>query len=412
MRIGYISHWFDPEGGAAGHPGIAARALMRRGHDLTVLTGFPHYPRGEVFEGYRIRPHARERIDGMDVHRTPIYPSHDVRALARAANYLSYSAAGAMAAPRCLSDVDVALVYSTPATAAVPALSLKAIRHVPFAVWIQDLWPQSVTSSGFLDDSSGGRVERTLHRFCDTVYQQASLIGVTSPGMADLVLSRGVPERKVRLVPNWADETAFQPAPASPALRAELGITRRFTLMYAGNLGEMQGLGTLMETAALLRDRTDVGIAIVGGGVLETSLKQRATALGLDNVQFIPSQPFHRMSEVLALADVLLVSLKDVPLLRSTTPSKLQANLAVGKPILGAVAGDAADIITSSGAGRVTVPGDAEAMAAAVRSFADESPARLAALGRLALKHYRTEFSERVAGDHLSDLVCDAADPR
>lgn len=303
----------------------------------------------------------------------------------------------------------MALVYSTPATAAVPALALKAARRLPFAVWIQDMWPQSVTSSGFLDDSPGGRVERTLHRFCDTVYQHASLIGVTSPGMADLVLSRGVPERKVRLVPNWADEAAFQPTPASPNLRAELGINRRFTLMYAGNLGEMQGLGSLIDAAALLQDRSDVGIAIVVGGVLEASLKQQADALGLDNVQFVPSQPFNRMSDVLALADVLLVSLKDVPLLRSTTPSKLQANLAVGKPILGAVAGDAADIITSSGAGRVTVPGDAGALAAAILSFVDDSPDQLAALGRRAREHYVTEFSERVAGDHLSDLVCDAA---
>lgn len=410
MRIGYVSHWFDPEGGAAGHPGIAARALMRRGHDLTVLTGFPHYPRGEVFDGYRVRPHARESIDGMDVHRTPIYPSHNVRAVARAANYLSYSAAGAMAAPRCLAKVDVALVYSTPATAAVPALVLKATRRVPFAVWIQDMWPQSVTSSGFLDDSTDGRVERTLHRFCDTVYRHASLIGVTSPGMADLVLSRGVPARKVRLVPNWADESAFRPTSPSSALRAELGLSRRFTLMYAGNLGEMQGLGTLIEAAALLQDRSDVGIAIVGGGVLESPLKRQAQACGLDNVQFIPSQPFARMSDVLALADVLLVSLKDVPLLRSTTPSKLQASLAVGKPVLGAVAGDAAKIIASSGAGRVTAPGDAAALATAVRCFADDSQERLAVLGKRAREHYSVTFSEKIAGDLLSTLVCDAAD--
>jgi len=405
VRLAMFSHWYDPEGGAAAGPGTIARALRDRGHDVHVVTGFPSYPTGTVFPGYRVRPYQRESLDGVTVHRSAVYPSHDTRGAHRAANYLSFALSGAVNAVTRLPRVDAALVYSTPATAAVPGMALRALRGVPYVVQIQDMWPQSVTSSGFLPSATDGRAERALHRFCDGVYRRATTIAVTSPGMRGIVEERGVDPLKIEFVPNWADEACFRPATVTPQLTAEFGPFRPFTAMYAGNFGELQALHKVVDAAALLRDDTSIGFVLVGGGVAEGRLRSRVADLGLDNVRFVPPQPFGRMSDVLALGDVQLISLKDVPLLRSTLPSKVQANMAAGRPIIAAVAGDAASVIASAGAGFVSAPEDPVALAAAVSRMHRLDAQDRQAMGVRAREHYLAHFSERVVGDHLSEIL-------
>jgi len=409
MRIAIMSHWYDPEGGAAAGPGTIARALRDRGHDVHVVTGFPNYPTGTVFPGYRVRPYQREILDGITVHRSAIFPSHDTGAVKRASNYLSFACTGAVNAVIRLPRVDVSLIYSTPATAAIPGMALRALRGVPYVVQIQDMWPQTVTSSGFLDNATSSRAERILQWFCDAVYKRATTIAVTSPGMRRLIEERGIDPLKIEFVPNWADEACFAPTTVTPRLVEEFGPFRAFTVMYAGNFGEMQALHNLVEAARILRDDKDLGFVLVGGGVAEDSLRSRVAELGLDNVRFIPSQPFVRMSDMLSLGDVQLISLKDVPMMRSTLPSKIQANMASGRPIIGAVSGDVASAITSSGAGFVCSPEDPIALADAVRRMAQLSAQERKSMGVRARTHYLENFSEQVVGDHLSQLLTSAS---
>lgn len=405
MRIGMLSHWYDPEGGAAAGPGTIARALHQRGHSVDVVTGFPIYPTGRVADGYKIRAYQRESRDGVTVHRVPIYPSHDTRPAHRMGNYLSFAASGAAVAPAVLKHCDIIYVYSTPATAAIPALALSALRHLPIVLHVQDLWPQTVTASGFIDDAPAGLMERVLHRYCDLVYRRAQRIAVTSPGMADFVVERGVPRDKVSFVPNWAEEISFRPMSRDSNLGRELGLNAPFTVMYAGNLGEMQQLDVVLDAAACLINEPDLEITLVGGGVLRNHLAQRIEREGLHNVRLIEPQPFSRMASVLSLGDVQLITLKDFPLYRSTLPSKLQATLAAGRPIVGALSGDAADVIERSGAGIVASPGDARALAGAIRSMRDEGPAALADMGRAGRAHYDATYSEQTVGDKLDDLL-------
>lgn len=403
-----ISHWYDPEGGAAAGPGTIARALRDRGHDVHVVTGFPNYPNGKTFPGYSVRPYQREILNGVTVHRSAVYPSHDTRAADRAANYLSFACSGALNALIHLPQVDVSLVYSSPATAAIPGLALRALRGVPYVVQIQDMWPHSVTSSGFLGKTSSGRAERILHRFCDAVYKRASTIAVTSPGMRDLVEDRGIDPTRIQFVPNWADEKCFVPATVTKGMLEEFGPFRPFTAMYAGNFGDVQALDHVIEAASVLRGDKGIGFVLVGGGVAEGRLRSRVVQLGLDNVRFLPSQPFGRMADMLALGDVQVVSLIDRPLFRSTLPSKLQANMAAGRPIIGAVAGDAANVINSSGAGFVSRPEDSIALAESIRRMAALSAHELEAMGVRGRTYYAKHFSEQAAGDCLSRLLTEA----
>ena len=409
MRVGMVSHWYDPEGGAAAGPGTIARALHQRGHRVGVVTGFPIYPSGRVADGYRIRPYQRQVMEGVAVHRAPIYPSHDDRAMHRMANYLSFAASGSAVATATLKRSDVLYVYSSPATAAIPALPLSVVGRIPMVVHIQDLWPQTVTASGFVADAPAGRMERALHRFCDLVYSRATTIAVSSPGMADLIADRGIPRGKLRFLPNWAEEKSFHPTHKDRALESSLGLKGTFTAMYAGNFGEMQQLDTVLDAAALLLPDPDIEIVLVGDGVMATHLRGRVDSEGLTNVKFVAPQPFKQMSAVLALGDVQLISLKDVPLYRSTLPSKLQATLAAGRPVIGALSGDAASIIADSKAGLVTAPGDPYELSMAIRSMKDAGHDWRVAAGLSARSFYAQHFSEQAIGDELVSILTDAS---
>ncbi|MBB1039788.1 MULTISPECIES: glycosyltransferase family 4 protein [unclassified Dietzia] len=400
-----LSHWFDPEGGAAAGPGTIARALLRRGHEVDVLTGYPIYPAGRVFDGYRIRPYMREQISGVNVHRVPTYPSHDDNARRRMANYLSYAVTSAIAAPVLLRKADVVFVYSSPATVATAAGPLRALNGIPYVMQIQDLWPDTVTSSDFVNKSTKYTMEKALHAYCNEIYRRAAHIAVISPGMVDLLVDRGVSQHKVSVVPNWAEESSFRPAARDYELARTLGVTREFNVMYAGNLGEMQNLDSLIDAASLLRARRDIGFALVGDGVKRDQLTQRAEELGLDNVTFIPPQPFENMTDILALADAQLVTLKDLPLYRATMPSKIQANMAAGQAIIAAAAGDAAEVVRDASCGFTAPPNDPQALADAVAQMANLGPPAWVRFGESAYKYYQANFSEKTVGDSLEELL-------
>jgi colanic acid biosynthesis glycosyl transferase WcaI len=223
MRIGMISQWYDPEEGSPAVAGAIARSLLALGHEIHVLTGFPNYPTGRLYPGYRMRLYQYENRSGVHVHRVPLLPSHDRSALRRACSYLSF-AASASTQLSLLHRMEAWLVYSTPATVALPAMLARATFGRPYVMLIQDLWPDTVTESGFLRE---GRVLRAttrgLHTFCTASYHRASQVAVTSPGMADILIDRGVPAARLSVVPNWVDETVFRPVDRDKALAHRLG---------------------------------------------------------------------------------------------------------------------------------------------------------------------------------------------
>lgn len=411
MRIGYISQWFDPETGSAATPGIIARALSSRGHEVDVLTGFPNYPEGRVYDGYSISRYLREERDGLTVHRVPLIPTHKSGALSRVLNYTSFAISAGVVGAKVLRGVDVVLVHSTPATVAAPAMLAKTLYGTPFVPMIQDLWPDTVTSSGFLGEGPASGVEKVLHRFCDAVYRKASHIAVISPGMSASIQKRGIDSGKITFTPNWVDEATFRPEIRDEALRRSFGLSRNFVVMYAGNYGEFQALDVVLEAAERLRPRLDIQFAFVGGGVMEGSLRSIAREKSLDNVVFIPPQPFAAMTNVLALGDLHLVSLQDRPLFRITLPSKLQATLAAGKPLVGTVRGDAEAVICESGAGRTSAPGDPDDLARVIAEMADE-PQKTAEMGASGRAYYERVFSESSSVGRLIDLLEKATEGR
>ncbi|PZS25948.1 MAG: glycosyltransferase WbuB [Pseudonocardiales bacterium] len=407
-----VTQWYDPETASAVVPGIIARSLHDRGHEIDVLTGIPNFPSGNVHSNYHIRPYQRETLQGITVHRAPLYPSHDPRALKRVANYLSFATSASAVGLRALRDVDALLVYSTPATVALPAMVMRAVRGIPYVLFVPDLWPQTVTATDLVRPATSAHLERVLHHFCDAVYSRASSIVVTSPGMVDLIVARGVDPEKISVVTNWVDEGAFFPSPPDADFAKNLDSDREFTVMYAGNFGAAQGLEVVMEAAALLRDRRDVGFVMVGSGVAERGLRDMVTKLRLDNVRFVGPQPMSEMAGVLSHGDIQLVSLRDAPLFRTTMPSKVQATMAAGRPIIGVVSGDAADVIVESGTGVAVPPGDSGALADAIRAACALTTSELNARGANGRDYYLKNMSQHVNSERLSLLLETASNMR
>jgi colanic acid biosynthesis glycosyl transferase WcaI len=412
MRTIFLTQWFDPEPGAIrGLP--LARWLTSRGHDVRVLTGVPNYPGGRVYSGYRMRIWQREVMDGVPVLRVPLYPSHDASSVGRVMNYTSFALSAATLGAALIGRGDVAFVYHPPATIGLPAVVLKALRGMPFIYHIADMWPESVVESGMLDSAAVRRmVHGLLSMWCRAVYRQARAITVLSPGFKRLLVERGVPGHKIHVIYNWTDEAMFHPEPRDEALGRELGLAERFNILYAGNIGPLQGLDTVVRAAARVRSVRAIQIVVVGVGQQEDELRALARSVGATNVLFVGRRPYQEMPRIGALADVHLVHLRDLPFFRATIPSKTQVALACARPVLMAVNGDAADIVRKAEAG-VTCPAEDESrLADAMVTLAETSREELEAMGQRGRRFYLDEMSLDIGGRDMDRLLREVGGPR
>ncbi len=207
------------------------------------------------------------------------------------------------------------------------------------------------------------------------------------------------------MIYNWTDEGAFYPADPDPELGRELGFDGKFNFVYAGNLGPMQGLETLIHAAKQISDLPDAQIVIAGTGHEEDKLKALASEIGVTNVRFLGRRQYWEMTGINALADVLLVHLRDLPFFAATIPGKTQVALASGRATLMAVAGDAADLVRQADAGLACPPENADALAAAMRDLYNTPRDRLAEMGRNAAAFYQREISLEVGATRTEEIL-------
>jgi colanic acid biosynthesis glycosyl transferase WcaI len=397
MKILVLTQWFEPEPTFKGL--LFARELAARGHEVEVLTGFPNYPGGKIYPGYRVRPWIREQINGIQVLRVALYPSHSSSGFHRALNYVSFALSAAIIGTALIRRPDVVYVYHPPITIGLAAVVIGFFRRVPFVYDIQDLWPDTVAASGMMSNPAALAL---LRRCCELVYCRARHITVLSRGFKDRLVSRGVPSHKIDVIYNWCDETAVKPN-RGPVTR--LGAVDRFCILFAGTMGHAQGLESVLRAAQICRTSSPAAeFLFMGGGVDRHRLEGIAQEMELDNVRFLPRQPMHAMGGVLAGADALLVHLQDDPLFRITIPSKTQAYLAAGKPILMGIRGDAADLVRRACAGIFCEPGHPHSIAEAVGRLVDAGPDRLAEMGRNGAIFYERELSVSVGVDKFDRI--------
>lgn len=398
-RILYLSQWFWPEPGARGLKVV--KDLIARGYEVEVLTGFPNYPSGTLAPGYRLAPYLREDVEGVLVHRVFLYPSHDRSSFGRALNYLSFFVSAFLFCLLEASRFDLIYVYHPPITTGLAAALSGMIRRKPFVLEVQDLWPDSVAVSGM---SATSTLAKVLGPICMFVYRRAALLLAQSQGMAARLVERGVRPERVDVFFNWADEES---ARANSSYEVDgLGFEGYFNFVYAGNLGAVQALEVLIEAAHRLAQRTPpIQLTLIGEGTEKERLQTLVSDLGARNVQIRPGVSPSEIGDVLAASDVQVVHLKDDPLFEITIPSKTQFYLAMGRPILIGVSGEAATIVTEAGAGVAVAPENSEAMAQAMLDLATLPQAALDAMGARGRAYYDTRFAFNKTMDRIADHI-------
>jgi colanic acid biosynthesis glycosyl transferase WcaI len=389
MRILMVTQWFTPEPAFKGLP--FAKALADRGHEVQVLTGFPNYPGGKVYPGYRIRLIQRETIEGVSIIRVPLYPSHDSSAVRRILNYVSFAVSATLIGLIAIRKADVMYVYHPPATVSLPAMVIGWIRRIPYVYDLQDLWPDTLAATGMVNSRF---VLGLVSAWCNLTYRSAAKVVVLSPGFKKTLVHRGVPDTRLEVIYNWCDEDKISLGQRNQEIEGPLGSPDLFNVVFAGIMGKAQGLDTVLEAAALLGEKLpNVRLVFVGGGVDADRLKQVAEAKKLSNVLFLPRRPVSEIGEILTKADVLLVHLKKDPLFTITIPSKIQAYLAAGRPILVGVEGDAAELIRNSRSGAAYDPASAASLAEAVELLYKMPKASLEEMGKNGHRFYVDELS-------------------
>jgi glycosyltransferase involved in cell wall biosynthesis len=384
-----------------------SEALRAAGFDVHISTSVPNYPTGVVPPGYRASRGCRERIDGFSVTRAPVYPSHDHRALGRIANYMTFAVGSSWVGRHVLATADVSLVWATPATVGMPAL-VATLRHgTPYVLWVQDLWPDSVFATQFLTHPVVRRAaEAGLNPYLRALYSKAAHVVAITPGMRTTLIERGVPESKASVVYNWVDETVMRPERPNGWLRTAAGVPDGgFVMVFAGNMGSGQGLGDWVDAMVLVRDLADTHLVFLGTGSDRAKLEARVADLGLDSVHFVDPVPVTEVSEMVADADVSVLSLADEPLFHITTPSKTQAALAQGKAIICSAPGETSDVVRAAGAGWLAAPANVESIAQAIREARATSPEEIARRGEAGRRYYMANMSREVGAERLAAIL-------
>ncbi|HEV2012145.1 MAG TPA: glycosyltransferase family 4 protein, partial [Candidatus Limnocylindria bacterium] len=279
MRVLILSQYYDPE--PIPKPSEVAEGLRRRGHDVTVIAGLPNYPTGALYAGYHIVPWVHERVREIPVARVFEVPYHGRSAIGRVVNYLSFMTS-AIVGGLFVARPDVIYVWHPPLTVAVAASVIGAFRRVPFVLDVQDIWPEAVISSGVLREGFLADVMRRLERFA---YGRAQRILIVTNGAERNLLAKGVPQEKLVVLPNWIfGEVAIAPSSEDVRrARAELDADDAFIVTFAGNLGALQDLDTVLEASERLqRHPTKIAIRIIGDGSERKRLEHVARSKGLE----------------------------------------------------------------------------------------------------------------------------------
>lgn len=410
MKILVVSQYFWPENFRVND---LVKEWVTRGHEVTVLTGKPNYPDGQVFPEFARAPERFSDYEGARVHRVPML-ARSQGAMRLMLNYLSFVIGGCLWGPWLLRGLraDVIFVYEpSPITVGIPAVLLGRLKRAPVVLWVLDLWPETLAAVGAVRSPI---VLRMVGHLVSFIYNRCALVLGQSRAFIDSIGHYCRDRSKVRYFPSWAESLFLQ---ADGARAPEVPpATDTFSILFAGNIGEAQDFPAILDAAELLRHNERVRWLIVGDGRRFEWVKGEIARRQLhERVLLLGRFPVERMPSFYAHADALIASLKADPTFSMTIPGKVQSYLLAGKPILGMLDGEGASAIEAAGAGLVCPAGDAQGLVNAIERMAGMSPDERLAMGARGRQYAESEFDRDRLMDRLLAFFSEvgaAASPR
>ena len=401
MRILIVSQYFWPENFRVND---LAAELIKRGHGVTVLTGLPNYPDGQIFDAYRKNPKEFSAFQGAQVIRVPLLP-RGRRSLQLMLNYLSFVVTACLLGPWRLrgQTFDVVLANQlSPVTVGLPAALLARLKNASLAIWVLDLWPDTLLALGIVRSP---KLLGLIGQLVSFIYQRADLILAQSRSFVPQIRKLAGKDQRVEYLPSWAEDVFQNASEAEPATEV-MNLKGAFNVMFAGNIGESQDFSCILDAAERLREQTNIRWLIVGDGRMFTWVKDQIRLRKLERrVELLGRYPLERMPSFFMHADVMLVTLANQPIFSMTIPGKLQSYLAAGKPVVAALNGEGADLIQRSRAGKAVPAGNAQALADAVLTLSKLSPEERAAMGAAGLRVSLEEFDRSTIIGQMESLL-------
>lgn len=404
MRLLVVSQYFWPENFRVNE---LVSELVRRGHEVTVLTGRPNYPDGRVFAEFVRDPARFSRYEGARIVRVPLRPrGQGARQLAL--NYWSFLFWACLVGIWRLRGERYDAVFAfqvSPVTSALPALLIARLKRIPMLMWVLDLWPETLSAVGAIRSR---RVLDAVGNLVGFIYRRCDRVLVQSRAFFTSVERWAGSSANVRYFPAWV-EAVFDNGAPEPAPEVA-GFADTFNVMFAGNIGEAQDFPAILQAASALKDRPDIRWLVVGDGRALGDVRKDIERRGLEGrVVLLGRHALERMPSFFKAADAMLVSLKADPAFDMTIPGKVQSYLATGLPIVGMLGGEGARVIAEAGAGLVCRAGDGEALARNVAALAALPAAERMAMGERGRSYARQEFDRASLMSRLENWIAEAA---
>jgi len=378
--------------------------FVAKGHDVTVLTGVPNYPEGQVYGDYRRDPAQFSSYHGARVIRVPML-ARGKRSITLALNYLSFFTSASTIGSYKLrgQPFDSIFVYAvSPIMAAIPALVLGRLKKAPVFVWVLDLWPETLSAVGIIKHP---KLLGLVGKLVSWIYNRTDYLLLQSRSFEENVrqyCTRPISADRLVYFPSWAEDDFSAEVQASSDLLQRDDST--FTILFAGNLGEAQDFPAILKAAQAVKNDLPVRWVIVGDGRATEWLVRHVAEHQMDNVLLLGRHPLEKMPALFAAADALLVSLKTDEVFEKTIPGKVQAYLASGKPVIAMIDGEAARVVVESGAGMACGSGDVQGLARIVRTMGALGPSELDKMGLAGRHYYLKHFFKTTLFERLEAL--------
>ena len=388
MRVLIVTQYFFPENFRINE---IVRSLSEKGVEVDVLTGKPNYPEGRITEGYRAWGTLRETWGGATIFRAPLFPRGARSARRLAFNYLSFIFSGLIFGPWLLRkrQYDVVFVYGlSPILLAIPAIFLARLKQLKLVLWVQDLWPDSLSATGYIHHP---RLLRWVEWVVRWIYKHSDLILVQSKAFVAAV-SALAPGKSIAYYPNSVNATFGEQPDTRVILPKVEALETGFPLVFAGNVGVAQAVEVIVEAAELLKSHSEISFVVFGQGSRWDWMREQVSTRGLTNLHLPGRFPIETMPGLMQKAGALLVTLADEPIFAATVPNKIQAYMAAGRPILACLNGEGATVVEEAKAG-ISVPAeDAKALTDAVLKLYNMSPSERGLMGANGRKYFKAHF--------------------
>tara|TARA_B110000027_G_scaffold31387_1_gene34598 strand:+ start:17027 stop:18238 length:1212 start_codon:yes stop_codon:yes gene_type:complete len=399
MNILLVSQYFWPENFKIND---VAQGLVDKGHNVSVLTGLPNYPKGKFYKGYSFPRVNKEIHEGVTIYRAPVIPRGKGSSIRLFLNYLSLALSASLRVMFIKDKFDKILVYeASPVTIGIPAIIAKFRFNAPIYFWVQDLWPESITAAGGVKNKYVINLVDNLTRF---IYWQSKKILVQSMAFIPYILNQKVNKDKIIYLPN-STEKFYRKVDFNNKYKKTMPKDGPI-LMFAGNIGEAQGFDTIIKSASYLNESgVKVNWVILGDGRQRELIEKKITDLGLQkNFLFLGSYPSEEMPYFFVHADAMLVTLKKNLIFSMTIPNKIQSYMACSKPIIANLDGEGGRVILEAECGLVSPAEDFMSFSKSIVTFLKLSSDKRELMGKNARLYFETEFEREKQLDNIINI--------